>query len=144
MKNTLLFILVLFSAQLSTYGQSGRTYKSTIVFSSDVLTSVMVNDPIDNAYNLDYTTNTYKLTPRQPITHIVKINGFSTIKVEYSNGLKAYLLVLENEHIEVCIANNKIIIKGDWTCKLLLDKKLSYIHNCFFTPIILIPELNNG
>ena len=144
MKKTILFIIVIFSAQLSIYGKSERSYKSTIVFSSDALTSVRVNDPIDNAFNLYYTTNIYKLTPQQPKTHIVKVNGFSTIKVEYSNGLKAYLLVLENEHIEVCIANNKIIIKGDWTCKLLLDKKLSYIHNCFFTPIILIPELNNG
>lgn len=106
-------MLVLFITQLNIYGQSGRTYKSTIVFSSDVLTSVMVNDPIDNASNLYYTTNTFKLTPQQPITHIVKINGFSTINVEYSNGLKASLLVLENEHIEICITNNKIIIKGD-------------------------------
>jgi len=113
MKNTLLFILILFSVQLSVYGQSGRTYKSTIVFRSDVLTSVMVNDPIDNAYNNDFTTNIYKLAPQKPITHIVKINGFSTIKVKYTNGLQTYLLVLENEHIEVCLTNKKIIIKGD-------------------------------
>jgi len=50
---------------------------------------------------------------------------------------------------EIVKINNKTLIwryrrYEKWTCKLLLDKKLSYIHNCFFTPIILIPELNNG
>lgn len=134
MKKTLL-LLVIFITQLSIYGQSGRTNKSTIVFSSDVLTSVMVSDPIDNAFNLDYTTNIYKLTPQQPITHIVKINGFSTISIKYSNGLRLYLLVLENDHIEVCIINEKIIIKGDNAAgnQYLFDnyytKGLGYYHD---------------
>lgn len=86
---------------------------ANVTFSADTTIHIKLYGEIDNGINLNYPTDTIRLTPDKTVCRKISISDFSYLSIQYSSGARYTLLIFPDDEITVHYSNNRIEITGD-------------------------------
>jgi len=108
MKKTILLFII------SLIGYAVFSQNTIIRFQTDTDAKLRIYRPIDGQYNSSYITEKIELSANQEYTYKLHVDGFCTLKFEFSNSGLNFVKVLlcENDTLKVINHANKITFEG--------------------------------
>lgn len=112
MKKTMKRTIILFLFSLIGYAVFSQN--TIIRFQTDTNAKLRIYRPIDGQYNSSYITEKIELNANKEYTYKLHVDGFCTLKFEFSNSGLNFVKVLlcENDTLKVINRANKITFEG--------------------------------